>query len=88
MLANLTPAMASFRLLMERKPVDADFLISIIDGVLPPSTSRGGECGAVAGRATAPTGRPEGHQGDLPCRRGSGTEHVGAVICRGASRRR
>jgi AcrR family transcriptional regulator len=37
MLANLTPAMVAFRLLMERKPVDANFLISFLDGVLLPA---------------------------------------------------
>jgi AcrR family transcriptional regulator len=41
MLANLTPAMAAFRLLMEKKPVDADFLISFIDGVLLPAAGVG-----------------------------------------------
>jgi AcrR family transcriptional regulator len=41
MLANLTPAMAAFRLLMEKKPVDADFLISLIDGVLLPAAGVG-----------------------------------------------
>lgn len=37
LLANLTPAMAAFRVLMQKKPVDADFLISLIDGVLLPA---------------------------------------------------
>lgn len=37
MLANLTPAMAAFRVLMQKKPVDAEFLISLIDGVLLPA---------------------------------------------------
>ncbi|RXZ68742.1 TetR/AcrR family transcriptional regulator [Agromyces albus] len=37
MLANLIPAMAAFRLLLERKPVDAEFLVSLIDGVLLPA---------------------------------------------------
>lgn len=41
MLANLTPAMAAFRVLMQKKPVDADFLVSLIDGVLLPAAGVG-----------------------------------------------
>lgn len=36
-LAHVTPSMAAYRSLMLRKPVDRDFLISIIDGVLLPA---------------------------------------------------
>ncbi|MEJ3404745.1 TetR/AcrR family transcriptional regulator [Rathayibacter sp. YIM 133350] len=36
-LALLTPAMASYRTLMLRKPVDRAFLISVIDGILLPA---------------------------------------------------
>jgi len=36
-LCLVTPSMAAFRTLIERKPVDRDFLISLIDGVLLPA---------------------------------------------------
>jgi hypothetical protein len=36
-LCLITPAMAAYRTLIERKPVDRDFLISLIDGVLLPA---------------------------------------------------
>jgi len=36
-LCLVTPAMATYRTLIERKPVDRDFLISLIDGVLLPA---------------------------------------------------
>ena len=36
-LAVIAPAMAAFRLLVQRRPVDADFLVSLIDGVLLPA---------------------------------------------------
>ncbi len=36
-LSRLLPAMASFRLLVERKPIDRDFQISLIDGILLPA---------------------------------------------------
>jgi AcrR family transcriptional regulator len=36
-LALLTPAMASYRTLMLRKPVDRAFLVSVIDGVILPA---------------------------------------------------
>jgi AcrR family transcriptional regulator len=36
-LAVIAPAMAAFRLLIQKQPVDADFLVSLIDGVLLPA---------------------------------------------------
>ncbi|NEN05938.1 TetR/AcrR family transcriptional regulator [Diaminobutyricibacter tongyongensis] len=36
-LSVLTPSMAAYRTLIQRKPVDRDFLISLIDGVLLPA---------------------------------------------------
>lgn len=36
-LAVLAPAMAAFRVLVQKKPVDAEYLISLIDGVLLPA---------------------------------------------------
>ena len=36
-LALLSPSMASYRVLIERKPVDRDFLIALIDGVILPA---------------------------------------------------
>jgi AcrR family transcriptional regulator len=36
-LALVTPSMVSYRVLMQRKPVDRAFLISLIDGVLLPA---------------------------------------------------
>jgi AcrR family transcriptional regulator len=36
-LALITPSMVSYRVLMQRKPVDRAFLISLIDGVLLPA---------------------------------------------------
>ena len=36
-LCVVTPSMAAFRTLIERKPVDREFLISLIDGVLLPA---------------------------------------------------
>lgn len=47
MLANLAPAMAAFRVLLEKKPVDADFLISLIDGVLLPAAGVGPGTGSA-----------------------------------------
>jgi AcrR family transcriptional regulator len=41
-LSHVTPSMASYRSLMQRKPVDRDFLISIIDGVLLPAVGLSG----------------------------------------------
>jgi AcrR family transcriptional regulator len=40
-LAVLMPAMAAFRTLVQRKPVDREFLLSIIDGVLLPAAGVG-----------------------------------------------
>lgn len=40
-LANLVPALTAFRVLIEKKPVDPDFLISLIDGVLLPAAGVG-----------------------------------------------
>jgi AcrR family transcriptional regulator len=40
-LATLMPAMVAFRLLVQRKPVDPDFLVSLIDGVLLPAAGVG-----------------------------------------------
>jgi len=40
-LANLVPALTAFRVLIEKKPVDTDFLISFIDGVLLPAAGVG-----------------------------------------------
>lgn len=37
MLATLMPAMVAFRTLMQRKPIDREFLVSLIDGVLLPA---------------------------------------------------
>jgi AcrR family transcriptional regulator len=42
-LAVLTPAMATYRLLILRKPVDAEFLLSLIDGVLLPAALAGSQ---------------------------------------------
>ena len=36
-LAVVTPAMAAFRLLIQQQPIDAEFLVSLIDGVLLPA---------------------------------------------------
>jgi hypothetical protein len=36
-LAMLIPALAAFRGLVERKPIDRDFQISLIDGILLPA---------------------------------------------------
>ena len=36
-LAVLAPAMATFRVLVEKQPVDAEYLVSLIDGVLLPA---------------------------------------------------
>ncbi|MFC5788444.1 TetR/AcrR family transcriptional regulator [Agromyces tardus] len=40
-IAKLTPAMAAFRLLIEKRPVDAEFLLSLIDGVILPAAGIG-----------------------------------------------
>ncbi len=37
MLLQVVPSMAAFRVLIQRKPVDRDFLVSLIDGVLLPA---------------------------------------------------
>jgi len=42
-LAVLTPAMAAFRLLILRQPVDAEFLVALIDGVLLPAAITGSQ---------------------------------------------
>lgn len=42
-LCLVTPAMATYRTLIERKPVDRDFLISLIDGVLLPALGLGAD---------------------------------------------
>lgn len=54
-LAIVTPSMAAYRVLIERKPVDREFLISLIDGVLLPAVglASGAGAGADAG-ALAP----------------------------------
>jgi AcrR family transcriptional regulator len=36
-LSQITPSMAAYRVLILRKPVDRDFLVSLIDGVLMPA---------------------------------------------------
>ena len=36
-LAVVTPAMAAFRLLIQKQPIDAEYLFSLIDGVLLPA---------------------------------------------------
>jgi len=36
-LAVVTPAMAAFRLLIQKQPIDAEYLLSLIDGVLLPA---------------------------------------------------
>jgi hypothetical protein len=36
-LAELLPAMAAFRGLVERKPIDREYQISLIDGILLPA---------------------------------------------------
>ncbi|ALE05253.1 AcrR family transcriptional regulator [Arthrobacter sp. ERGS1:01] len=41
MLSLVTPAMAAFRVLVLKKPVDREFLISMIDGVLLPAVDLG-----------------------------------------------
>ncbi|WP_269938736.1 TetR/AcrR family transcriptional regulator [Arthrobacter sp. HY1533] len=40
-LALVTPSMAAFRVLVLKKPVDRDFLLSLIDGVLLPAVGLG-----------------------------------------------
>ena len=42
-LAVLNPAMAAFRLLILRQPVDAEFLVALIDGVLLPAAIAGSQ---------------------------------------------
>ncbi|WP_344372290.1 TetR/AcrR family transcriptional regulator [Agromyces tropicus] len=37
LIASITPAMVAFRLLVERRPVDSGYLVSLIDGVLLPA---------------------------------------------------
>jgi hypothetical protein len=36
-LAVVAPAMAAFRLLIQKQPIDAEYLLSLIDGVLLPA---------------------------------------------------
>jgi AcrR family transcriptional regulator len=40
-LAVLAPAMAAFRVLVQKQPVDAEYLVSLIDGVLLPAARMG-----------------------------------------------
>ena len=40
-LAVLMPAMAAFRILVQRKPMDREFLMSLIDGVIVPAAGLG-----------------------------------------------
>ncbi|MET0975741.1 MAG: TetR/AcrR family transcriptional regulator [Leifsonia sp.] len=40
-LALISPSMAAYRVLIERKPVDRDFLIALIDGVILPAVGLG-----------------------------------------------
>ncbi len=51
-LAHVIPSMAAYRALIQRKPVDRDFLVSLIDGLLLPALRP-----APVGAGTAPTGR-------------------------------
>jgi AcrR family transcriptional regulator len=53
-LATVTTAMASMRVLFERKPVNRDFLISLIDGVILPAVGLGAGSGADPGSGSAP----------------------------------
>jgi AcrR family transcriptional regulator len=51
-LALVTPSMVSYRVLVLRKPVDREFLVSLIDGVLLPAAG-------VPRRDTVPPGGPD-----------------------------
>ena len=53
-LALVTPSMAAYRTLIERKPVDRDFLISLIDGVLLPALGLVGGDPAQRGKVQPP----------------------------------
>ena len=53
-LCLVTPAMATYRTLIERKPVDRDFLISLIDGVLLPALGLRGSDTARRGKVAPP----------------------------------
>ncbi|MCU1446897.1 TetR/AcrR family transcriptional regulator [Cryobacterium sp.] len=53
-LCLVTPSMAAFRTLIERKPVDRDFLISLIDGVLLPAVGLGAGDPARRGKVAPP----------------------------------
>jgi len=48
-LAHVVPSMAAYRTLIQRKPVDRGFLVSLIDGLLLPAL-RGASAGAASGR--------------------------------------
>ncbi|MET4160007.1 TetR/AcrR family transcriptional regulator [Agromyces sp. PvR057] len=59
-LAVVSSAMASYRLLMLRKPVDREFLISIIDGVVLPALGLPAGEGETAGAGEAAGRRRQG----------------------------
>ena len=48
-LSRVVPSMAAYRTLIQREPVDRDFLVSLIDGLLLPAI-RGASAGAAPGR--------------------------------------
>jgi len=53
-LSTVTTAMASMRVLFERKPVNREFLISLIDGVILPAVGLGAEQSQHVDRAGPP----------------------------------
>ena len=57
-LAVVTPAMAAFRLLIQKQPIDAEYLLSLVDGVLLPAA------GVDRGRPAAEV-RPGSHDTHL-----------------------
>lgn len=59
-LSVVTAAMASYRLLMLRKPVDREFLLSIIDGVILPALGLAAGDAEATGKGEPAGRRPKG----------------------------